>query len=267
MTAQLGLADLGEQADATPCAGGTRRAVAAGGMAVLERAPLASRPAAAVRRSATVAAASGTFGAAVIVVLHLLPAGRALNPVSEPISNYALTSDGWLFDVGVIGLTLGLIALLSALVRSGCVAVLSPSFAVMGACCAGLVGVVVFPDQTSGGGSFSGPAQAHWAAAMLTFGGLALAPALIGHRRASECSPLPRVARWLSVSSGWWFTLLFVGSILRVSAALPLPVPHIGGVVERALVGTEVVVAGVLTAWAWRGCPCRAGTTEPPAGS
>ncbi len=266
MTAQLGVADLGEQADATPGAGGARRAVASG-LAVLERAPLASglvRPVAGVRRHAAFAAVSGTLGAAVIALLHVLPAGRALNPVSEPISNYALTSDGWIFDVGVIGLALGLIALLSALVRSGCVAVLSPSFAVMSVCCVGLVGVVIFPDRTSGG-RFSGIAQAHWAAAMLTFGGLALAPVLMGHRRASECSPLPRVARWLSISAGWWFTVLFVGSILQLSAALPLPVPHIGGLVERALAGTEIVVAGVLTVWAWRGCPCRGGTTEPTA--
>ena len=83
---------------------------------------------------------SGGLGALVIVLLHVLPAGRALNPVSEPISNYGLTRVRWLFDVGVIGLMLGLASLLSALVHSGCLRARSPSFAVLSACCVGLSG-------------------------------------------------------------------------------------------------------------------------------
>ena len=217
---------------------------------------LRARPGGAARRRAAFAAVSGGLGALVIVLLHVLPAGRALNPVSEPISNYALTRVGWLFDVGVIGLTLGLASLLSALVRSGCLRARSPSFAVLSACCIGLVGIVIFPDRTSKG-SLTTVAQMHWAAAMLTFGGVALAPALLGHGRAPGCSRLPRVARRLSVSSASWFGLLLVGSILQLTKSFPLPIPHVGGLVERALAGTEIIVAAVLTAWAWRGCPCR----------
>jgi hypothetical protein len=61
----------------------------------------------------------------------------------------------------------------------------------------------------------------------------------------------------LSAGAASWFGVLLVGSMLQMSHALPLPVPHIGGLVERVLAATEVVVAGILTVWAWRGCPCR----------
>ena len=245
MTAQLDLADFRSEDDAG-IDGAARVALGA----------LGARSVATARRRAVFAAVSGGLGALVIVLLHVLPAGRALNPVSEPISNYGLTRVRWLFDVGVIGLMLGLASLLSALVHSGCLRARSPSFAVLSACCVGLVGVVIFPDRTSKG-SLTTVAQMHWAAAMLTFGGVALAPALLGHGRAPECSRLPRVARRLSVSAASWFSVLLVGSILQLTKSFPLPIPHIGGLVERALAGTEIIVAAVLTVWAWRGCPCR----------
>lgn len=182
-------------------------------------------------------------------------AGRPLNPLSSPLSSYALTRDGWLFDLGVIGLAVGLVSLVSALVRSGCLATSSPSFAVLSMCCVGLIAVVIFPDRTSDGG-LTAIGRTHWVVAMVTFGGLALAPTLLDHGRGPGCSRLPLVARRLSVTAASWFTLLLVGSVLEFVAALPTPLWHIGGLVERALVATEILVAGVLTLWAWSGCPC-----------
>lgn len=38
----------------------------------------------------------------------------------------------------------------------------------------------------------------------------------------------------------------------------PFPIPAWSfGLAERALVAVEFALAGVLTAWAWRGCACR----------
>ena len=215
-----------------------------------------------VRRRVAVAAGAGTFGAIVLALLHVRSAGRPLNPLSSPISSYALTRDGWLFDLGVIGLAVGLVSLVSALVRSGCLATSSPPFAVMSTCCVGLVALVIFPDRTSHGG-LTATGRTHWAVAMLTFGGLALAPTLLDHGRAPGCSRLPSVARRLSVTAASWFTLLLVGSVLEFVAALPRPLWHLGGLVERALVATEIIVAGVMTRWAWSGCPCISRADEP----
>ena len=57
------------------------------------------------------AAAAGLVGVALAVVfvglLHVLYAGD-VDPVRRTISEYALLPGGWLFDVAVVGLALGL---------------------------------------------------------------------------------------------------------------------------------------------------------------
>ncbi len=126
---------------------------------------------------------AGAFGAVILALLHMRSAGRPLNPLSSPISSYALTRDGWLFDLGVIGLAVGLVALVSALVRSGCLATSSPSFAVMSMCCVGLICL----------GDLPGPHVPRWSDGYRTDalgcrGGLALAPTLLDHGRAPGCS-------------------------------------------------------------------------------
>lgn len=213
------------------------------------------RPAVAVRRLAGLAAVSVAICTLVIMLLHVLPAGRSMDPLTTPISNYAQTSAGWLFDAAVLVLAIGLAALLCALVIGGWVATSSAAFAVLTACCLGLIVVVIFPDRTSGG-HLTTAARLHWSAAMVTFAGIPVAPALLGHRRniGSSCSRLPGIARGLSLAAGGWFAVLFVGSLLQLSTSLPLW--HIGGAVERGLAITEMLIAIVLATWAWRGCRC-----------
>jgi hypothetical protein len=225
-----------------------------------------THPAAPVRGLAAAGALLLLVGTAAIAVLHVLPAERALDPMNEPISKYAMTPDGWLFDLGVLVLVFGLGTVLWALVLGRAVAPTSTAVPLMIGCCVGLIVVVIFPDETAGR-TFTATGWTHWAAAMLAFGGLPFVPLLIGrhHRRAAGCSPLPGAARLLSYAAGFWFVLLLVGSLME--AVTMVPVWRVGGVVERSLAGTEVATAVVLAIWAWRGCGCRharAGLEQQP---
>lgn len=214
-----------------------------------------SRPRSSVRGLAALGAAWLALGSLAIATLHLLPEAGDMNPLSEPISKYALSSAGWLFDTGVIILALGLGAVISALVLGRKLPPSSAAFVALSICCLGLVVLVIFPDETSGR-TFTAVGWTHWTAAMIAFGGLPVAPVLIArhHRPDAGCSRLPAAARALSLTAGVGFIMLLVGSILEVVTVLP--VWKIGGIVERFLGAAEIAAALVLAVWAWRGCGC-----------
>ena len=68
-------------------------------------------------------AAAGIAGAAIVIVLvgvlHLLPETSGISPIARTISEYALTDVGWVFNLGVLALALGSLAVLAAIVRAG----------------------------------------------------------------------------------------------------------------------------------------------------
>lgn len=215
--------------------------------------PAISAPSARTRRLAGLAIFLVLAGAALLVTLHAV--SRSMSPLSEPLSNYALTRNGWLFDLAVVVLALGLATLLCALVVADVVELGSGSFVVTSACCACLVLLVVFPDRGSATG-LSAIGWAHWGFAMAAFGGLLVTPVVLGSRHRSDtgCSRLPRIARWVSYWAGVWFALLVAGSVME--QVTRLAVWRVGGLVERALSASEVVVAMLLAVWARRGCSC-----------
>lgn len=210
------------------------------------------------RRFAGIAVFLMLLGAALLGLLHII--SKELNPLSQPISDYAFTRDGWLFDIAIVVLALGLATLLCALVAAGLVELGSGSFVVTVACCVCLVILDVFPNRGSGA-DLSASGWAHWAAAMVAFGGLLVTPVVLGsrHRRDTGCSRLPGIARWVAYVAGGCFALLLMGSVME--EVTRLRVWRVGGLVERALSLTEVTVAMLLAVWARRGCPCIRGTS------
>lgn len=206
------------------------------------------------RARALLAGVAVLTGAATLTALHLLPASRGLDPMSEPLSQYAFAPDGWLFDLAVSTLAFGLVVLASALVKASCLASRSPARVLLTTCSLSLVLLVVFPDHESNG-AVRTAGQIHWVAAMLAFGGLSLAPTLLGHHHASGCSRLTSLARWLSAGITPFFLVVLTASLLRYRTPLPVPAWSFG-LTERVLVGMEFALAGLLTAWAWRGCRC-----------
>ena len=213
--------------------------------------PTISLPSARTRRLARLAIFLVLLGATLLVLLHGV--SKSISPLSQPISDYALTRYGWLFDLAVVVLALGLATLLCALVAAKLVELGSGSFVATATCCVCLLVLVVFPDQGAAGG-LSASGWAHWTAAMVAFGGLLVTPVVLGsrHRTRTGCSRLPGIARRVSYSAGGWFAVLLTGSVMEL--VTPLRIWRLGGLIERALSASEVMVAMLLAVWAWRGC-------------
>lgn len=214
-----------------------------------------TRPAAAVRHLALFGASAVVFCAISMGLLHLLPSGRGLSPVSTPLSDYALTSAAWLFDMSVLILAIGVGSVLAALVIGGCLRAASPAFVAMTVCCVALIAVVIFPDHALNG--VLGPSGwVHWGAAMVAFGGLPFSSSLLRQRhRGPRCRVrLHGLTRALSLTAGACFLVLFVGSTVDLMTSWP--VWRVGGIVERILALTEMAVTVLLAGWARAGCAC-----------
>jgi hypothetical membrane protein len=207
------------------------------------------------RGQALVAAGALSTGVVSLVALQALPVRSVHDPMSAPLSEYAFAPDSWLFDVSVLILAFALAVLASALVRGRCIASRSAACVLLGVCSVGLVAVVIFPEHDSSG-AVRTAGYIHWVASMLTFGGLSVLPALLGrHGVSTVCSRLTSVARWMCAGTGPCFVLMATADVLYFRTTLPVPAWWFG-LGERVLVALELVMAAVLTAWAWRGCAC-----------
>lgn len=200
-------------------------------------------------------------GAAVIacmvalVVLHLLPASDGVNPISQPVSKYALTPDGGLFDWAIVAAAAGLAAIMAALIldrRSD-----RTLMAALGITALGLIAVVLFPDVTTAHG-FTPIGRTHWIASMVAFGVMPVVPLRMRllHRGRAGCVRVSRLCGRSAAASLGCFAALFVGNVIAFATGLPLW--RVGGIVERLLVAAELTAAAVVALWTWRGCSCAA---------
>ena len=71
------------------------------------------------RLLAAVGIGGAVLAAVVIGALHLLPGTADISPISRTISEYALTDSGWAFNLGVVALAIGSLAVFAALVSAG----------------------------------------------------------------------------------------------------------------------------------------------------
>lgn len=201
------------------------------------------------RRLAEFGAATALGGLLGLWLVQRMPSTRAMNPLSEPLSKYALTVDGWLFDVAVLLLALAAAAVAVAVVLVGCATATSVPIVALGCCGLGLTGVVVFPDYTTVTGGFTGIGWTHWAASIAAFTGAPVAALTLArrHRTGVRRSRLLGVGRWLSWFAAAGLTLLVIGTIAGWLSSLP--VQNVGGALERVLTATEIAIAAVLAAW------------------
>lgn len=224
----------------------------------------------AVRRPPSLLGVAGTvavLGGAVMIGL-LSTTSADLNPLSQPLSMYALTTAAWLFNSGVTAVAVGVGILLVALVRTGRVTRLSVESCALLVCAVGLMTLIVFPDRNTDG-ALTTAGWIHWTASMAAFAALPVAPVLLGrrHRSAAGCSVLPGIARALAWVAIALVTVFVAGSIIK--AVTPIPLWHIGGAVERALAAVELAAAVLVGLWTCRGCPLgshAAPISEAPAG-
>lgn len=200
----------------------------------------------AVAGLAATAAGIGAMGA-----LHLLPPAGRINPIRRTISEYALHETAWLFNIGVLSLALGSVAIMLALARAELVR--PASFGAIGLVlwAAGLTAVVYFPKHNwTVGPSASG--HIHRVASLVAFVSLPVAALAIGwayrrHERWRAC------ARWTMGCA--LLAVLFFSVILGAVALQPVTgvrwfraIPL--GAVERGLGAAEAATVVALGWWA-----------------
>jgi hypothetical protein len=188
-----------------------------------------------------------------IGLLHVLPPSDRIDPMTRTISEYALGSNGWLFDVAVLALAIGSTAVTVALVRARVLAATAPATWLLGLWSAGLTTVVIFEKHNWAVGPSSG-GQIHRMASLVAF--LALPVGALLASRSGRLSPAwERQAAWTR-----WSALGAVAALLPLFYAVAVNMltgrawwrvfPL--GAVERLLGLSEVLVVLVLGVWAVR---------------
>ncbi len=184
-------------------------------------------------------------------VLHVVPPSAGLDWSTRTISQYALLSNGWVFDVATLLLAAGSAAVLVALLRAGLVR--RGAAVALLLWVAGLVGVVWFEKHNwSTGPSASG--DIHRVASLVAFLSLpagallAATPWLRGPhaRQAARLVALGGVVSLLCFSPILWALVSESWTGVRWWRAIPL------GGVERLLGLAEVTTVVLLAWWAVR---------------
>lgn len=214
-----------------------------------------------VRLPAALGLAAIAVCVALVGSLHSLAADR-VDPVRRTISEYALGDFGWMFEIAVLGLAVGSLLVLVALVRVGLLGRRSPAAVALGMWAVTLVLVVAFEKANwSIGPSVSG--YVHRYASLAAFVALPVAATSIGRRWRGH-REWGRFAAWTSTLGGVslaWLSLILLGVVLRPVTGVPwwqfVPL----GLVKRGLAITEVAAVVVLGWWAWRAAGVRADST------
>lgn len=203
-------------------------------------------------------AVTGLIGVAIAcvaeLIMHVLPGGRRLDPLTATISAYALEPGGWCYSIGVITL-----AIASVLLAGGLLAgrLLHPRrwWALWYALwCIGLIGLTVI-TKTEIGPNSSVQSRIHWSFTLLAFVSLPLSVLLMvrdirrraDRRHLSLPRPLAvaRVLMWVAVG---WFVLLAGQTVLSMFSATAL-FPWVG-LLERGVAVTEMAAVACLGWWA-----------------
>ena len=202
-------------------------------------------------RPARLLAWLGIGGALTAIVLvgglHVLGETAAVDPIRRTISEYALSSVGWVFNVGVLALAVGSLAIAAGLVIAGLARAGSLGVALIGVWSAALLVIMFFPKHNWAVGP-SANGQIHRVASIVAFLALPIAVLLLTRRTRSAAGverqrrPVPaRVAGWLGVLSLAWFAPIFGALLLSPLTGTPwwraIPL----GLVERGLVISEVL--------------------------
>lgn len=181
-----------------------------------------------------------------IAVLHVIAPSRSLDPLSRTISEYALLSDGWIFDWSVILLAVSSVVILVAMMLREMVSGRSWGAVMTLVWSIGLIGLVVFPKQGFGPDP-SVAGRVHWTWTLIAFFSLPIGAYLMSRRHRVIAGRWPTWAVRLSMVSGGWFLVLAGQTAL--SALTPIQAWRVVGLVERALSLTEMAVVVLLGIW------------------
>ncbi|MBO0876682.1 MAG: DUF998 domain-containing protein [Pseudonocardia sp.] len=188
-----------------------------------------------------------------IGLLHVLPPSDTVNPMTRTISEYALGSNGWLFDLAVLALAAGSVAVLIGLGRVGVLRASSAGWLFLILWVAGLVVLVIFEKHNWQAGPSTG-GYIHRVASLVAFLSLpagALLTAGAGARVARWRVP-SAVARAAALVALACFSPLLYAIARGVTTGVAWWRVFPLGAVERVLGLSEVLVVLALGWWVLR---------------
>ncbi|BCJ75442.1 hypothetical protein CS0771_49860 [Catellatospora sp. IY07-71] len=193
------------------------------------------------------------LGMLAVAALHVLPPTAEISPVRRTISEYALHETAWVFNLGVLVLALGSLAVSAALAYAGQVRIASVAGLGLLLWSLGLAAVVYFPKHNwAVGPSLDG--HLHRVASLVAFLSLPVGALLLVFTRRRDARR--RADVWLTALPALAALAMFgviIGAFLLQPytgvawwRAIPL------GAVERGLAVFEVLTVLALGRWAWR---------------
>jgi len=186
-----------------------------------------------------------TCGAALVLLLQFLPPTDRISPLRRTISEYALSTNKWIFDVAVLLIALGSAVLFAAHVLMRALPVRSATVVLGALWTASLLVIVAFPKTDwSVGPSLGGAVHRYASVVGFVCLPIGLLPAA---RRIFPGTPgWRRAARALAVVSLAWFGLILgaVGYMLAGGGPWWQTIPL--GLVERLLALTELLALATL---------------------
>lgn len=191
-----------------------------------------------------------SLGLLLIVLLHVLPPSSSVNPLSRTISEYALGANRWLFDIAVVALAVGSIAILLGLVRARLLRPLSTASLLIGVWAVCLVLLVVFQKYDYQNSQATGPAgMIHRMASLVAFLSLPTGALLIARRTPSHVRPAvwtrrAGLASWLFLSVLFYAVAQSFFTGIAWWRVFPL------GAMERLIGVAELAVLLALGCWA-----------------
>jgi hypothetical membrane protein len=182
-------------------------------------------------------------GAVAILVLHVVPPTSATSPWRRTISEYAYSSLGWVFNVGVLAVAAGSLIIASSLWASGALRRVSAGSLCLVAWSASLAVLVVFPKHDWSVGP-SSHGSIHRAASLIAFASVPLAAIAIGRRRSGRLAVPARTAMTCGIVSAGFLSLLVGAFLLRPLTGTPWYRVFPLGLMERGI--TAFAVAAIV---------------------
>jgi len=186
-------------------------------------------------------------GAVLLLLLQIIPPTNEISPLRRTISEYALSSNKWIFDIAVGLVVLGSVSGFIALIRRGSLRLFSAAGFFSALWTIGLLVVIAYPKNNWAiGPSSSG--TVHRLASVVAFVCLPIAVLLVAKalNSAPRFSVQARASRWLAIASLLWFGVILGAVVVAMIInkhwweLIPL------GLIERLLALTEVVALGSL---------------------
>jgi hypothetical protein len=184
-------------------------------------------------------------GAALMVLLQVLPPTDEISPIQRTISEYALSDNKWIFDLSVAMVAIGSVCAFLALVRHRLMRAVSPATVLFSAWIVGLVTIVIFPKTDwSVGPSLGG--SIHRVASLVAFLCLPLAVMAAARAVFAHAPAWRRTVQSLGVAALLWFLPILIAVLVMAAGGPPwwrsIPL----GLVERGLALTEVLAIAAL---------------------